>query len=428
MQNDKLEFNLQFPEKLIPILYGKARHKILYGGRGSGKSYGIADFLISQTACSKKRVLCTREYQTSIRDSVHKILKDRINVCRNYNCPDVYNCPGICDDCINFSKFFIVKNDSILSIYGSEFIFKGLAHKTEEIKSTEGIDLCWVEEAEKVSQNSWDVLTPTIRKENSEILISFNPDDEKSPTYQQFVVDEPYDCLRAKVNYSDNPFFPEVLRREMEYCRKFNFEKYEHVWLGRPKEFSEALIFKGKYRVEDFSTTELVPERFWFGCDWGFSNDPTVLLRFFIKDRKLYIDYEAYEVGVELEKIRPDEPDLTELFDRIPESRKWEIKADCSRPELISHMQRKGFHIIGAPKWENCVKDRIDFIKSFEEIIIHPRCEKTKDDFSLYHYKIDKPTGKVLPIIVKGNDHSCDALGYGLSDFIQHDISILDLV
>src|SRR3990167_5358556 len=201
---------IHMPQKAQEVIASKARNKILFGGRGGGKSYAFADALIGKALYNRLRILCTREMQNSIRDSVHKLLSDRITA-------------------LGFDDYFVVQKDSIQSRIGSEFIFKGLRHNISEIKSTEGIDICWVEEAERVSENSWTVLIPTIRKENSEIWVSFNPEDENSATYTRFIKNPPPDCKSEHLTYRDNEFFPDVLRREMEYDKRIDPDKYEHV-------------------------------------------------------------------------------------------------------------------------------------------------------------------------------------------------------
>ena len=207
---------IRIPEKLQFFLHGKARYKVAYGGRGSGKSVNIALSLLLRAMASQQRILCTRELQNSISDSVHKLLRDLI-------------------DKHGWLNYFTVTNNTIKNYLGSEFIFKGLRNNISEIKSLEGIDICWVEEAAKVSSDSWNILVPTIRKEHSEIWVSFNPDEIDDETYKRFVVSKPYDCLTARVNYCDNPFFPDVLKHEMEWDKQYNVPKYENVWLGKPK-------------------------------------------------------------------------------------------------------------------------------------------------------------------------------------------------
>lgn len=161
------------------------------------------------------RILCTREIQNSIKESVHKLLSDTI-------------------DRLELRKFFKITNNSLVCANGSEFMFMGLLRNVDQIKSTEGIDYCWVSEAHNVSDESWEILLPTIRKEGSEILIDFNPRHEDDPTYQRWVVDPPAGTISRLVNYTENPYFPDVLRIEMEHDKAKDKLLYEQKWLGKP--------------------------------------------------------------------------------------------------------------------------------------------------------------------------------------------------
>lgn len=385
--------------KVQAVLCKKSRYKVLEGGRGGGKSTPVADVLVARSSREKLRILCTREMQNSIRDSVHRLLSDRINA-------------------LELAPFFHIKQDSITSLCGSEFIFKGLHHNISEIKSMEGVDICWIEEAEKVSKDSLDVLIPTIRKEGSEIWITFNPEDEKSPVYQRFVVSNPPDCLHAHVTWRDNKMFPEVLRREMEYDKRVDPEKYEHVWEGKVKKYSQDVIFRDKVVVEEFEAPEGVT--FKFGADFGFSDDPTCLLRHYIQDNILYIDYEFYGHGVEL-------TDLHKGFHSVPESYKWKIVADSQRPDTISFLSKdfrdrdgviwRGFNIVGADKGKGSVEDGIEFLRGFEKIVIHPRCKGCKSDYGNYRWKKDKITDEILPIPLDKNNHGPDSSRYATEDY-----------
>jgi phage terminase large subunit len=403
------------PEKVQHVMAKPSRYKVLHGGRGSAKSYSFADALVTKTAHFPLRVLCTREKQNSIRDSVHRLLTDRINAHR-------------------LDDLFTIHRESIYSQAGAEFIFKGLHQNISDIKSTEGIDICWVEEAEKVSEDSWTILIPTIRKEGSEIWVSFNPEDERSSTYQRFVVHTPPDCRIAEVNYYDNDYFPDVLRREMEYDKAIDFEKYEHVWLGKIKAYAQDCIFK-RVRVEDFETPvgpdPTVPDiQFLFGADFGFSVDPTCLIRMFIKDRKLWIDYEAYGHGVDIN-------DLHQFFATVPESNKWKIIADSERPDTISFLAQphrgrdgawyEGYNIVGAEKGPGSVEDGIEFLNSFEEIVIHPRCKGAIDNFRNDRWKRDKVTNEILPIPLGKNNHATDACRYALEPYMKRHVTIFDV-
>lgn len=400
-----MQLDIDVVDIIGDVLYEPGRYKVLYGGRGSGKSWAIADYIISKTAFGKYRVLCTREIQGSIKDSVYRLLVDRIYFHK-------------------LQKFFVIQRDSISSIYGSEIIFKGLRQNISEIKSTEGIDICWVEEAEKVAVDSWDILIPTIRKNGSEILISFNPDDENANTYTRFVekdgkpVQLP-ECRIAFVNWWNNPWFPDVLKREMEWCRQNDPEKYEHVWGGRPKKYGQAVIFKNKLRIEDFPAPNPDETQFFYGADWGFGVDPCCLVRLFIRDRILYLDKEFYGYGIEID-------DLPRAFDSVEGARKYTIRGDSARPDTISYMCNHGFIVEPAEKGPGSVEDGIEFLKNFEAIIIHPSCTGSIGDFSNYRWKVDRITDMVLPIPVDKSNHSCDAARYALEPYMKGNWTIFD--
>lgn len=366
------------------------RYKVYYGGRGSGKSWACARILLARGFEKPVRILCAREIQRSISDSVHKLLSEQLEE-------------------MGLGGFYAITRDAIRGQNGTEFIFKGLRANPQEIKSMEGIDICWVEEAQAVSAESWDVLIPTIRKEGSEIWVTFNPLDEQDPTYQRFIANAPDDALVRKVNFDENPYFPEVLRKDMEWLKAHDYEAYKHIWEGEIRKISNALVFGGRFRVEPFEAPAKV--RFYHGADWGFAEDPTTLVRSFIKDRTIFIDYEAWGVGVDIDETPA-------LFDIVPTARKWPIKADCARPETISYMARQGFNIGPAPKWQGSIEDGIEWLKS-HEIVVHPRCRHMIDEFNTYSYKQDRQTGEILPIIVDKANHLCDSLRYAYADLIK---------
>lgn len=392
------ETRLSFAPKFKPLFQPK-RYKTFHGGRGGAKSWAAARALVIMAASKKLRILCTREVQNSIKDSVHKLLKDQIEM-------------------LGLNPWFRITNESITSASGSEFLFKGLRFDPLGIKSTEGVDICWVEEAQSVSSDSWAILIPTIRKEGSEIWVTFNPGEESDPTYQRFIVTPPDDSITVEVNYYDNPYLPDTLRKEMEYCKRVDYEAYEHIWLGKPKSISDSVIFRNRYRVEAFpDDLWLQADRLFFGADFGFANDPSTLIRMFMIETRLYIEYEAYGVGVELDE-------MPQFYDSIPEVRKWPVKGDNSRPETISYLARQGFSIDAAAKWKGSVEDGVTYLKGFEEIIIHERCKHTADEFRHYSYKVDKKTGDILPIIVDKFNHCIDAIRYGLDGYITSSDSL----
>lgn len=311
---------------------------------------------------------------------------------------------------MKLSDYFTITQDSIKGVYGSEIIFRGLKNNISEIKSLQGISIAWVEEAERVSKDSWETLIPTIREPNSEIWVSFNPESPDSPAYKMFVLSQREDSVVDFLNWDDNDMFPDVLRREMEYCKRVDLEMYEHIWMGKVKQYAQDVIFKDKFIVEEFDTPE--DAEFKFGADFGFSKDPSALIRSFIKDKKLFIDYEAYGHGVEIEE-------LPAFYDSVPESRKWEIIADSERPDTISFLRQKGFLIVGAEKGKGSVEDGIQFLRSFEKIIIHPRCTGAKTDFSNYRWKKDRITDQILPVPIDAANHAVDAQRYALEKYIK---------
>lgn len=376
-------------------LWRPHRYKVFYGGRGSGKSWAIAEALIVMADMCKLRILCCREIQKSIKDSSYQLLKDtalRLGIA---------------------NRFVFLETEIRHKKTGSKFIFTGLLRNEQTIKSKEGIDICWCEEAQTISETSWETLIPTIRKDGSEIWLSFNPLNADDPTTVRFVENPPPEAYVRKVNFDENPYFTEALRREMEWDKKNDFEKYLHIWEGYPRTFSDAQIFRGKFTVEPFddSLAEQA-DRLFYGADFGFAQDPSTLIRCFMLDRKLYIDYEAYGVGVEIDE-------LPQLYRSVPGADKWPIKADSARPETISYLRNRcGFNIDGVEKWQGSIEDGIAYLKSFEKIVIHPRCKHTADEFRLYSYKTDKTTNEVLPIILDKNNHCIDAIRYGLDGYI----------
>ena len=220
--SDPVKF--QFPEAFGP-LFKPHRYKVFYGGRGGAKSWAFARALLLEGADRPLRILCAREVQRSIKDSVHKLLGDQI-------------------EALGLGAFYEVLQNEIRGANGTEIVFSGLSSQTREsIKSFEGVDICWVEEAQVVSKRSWEILIPTIRKEASEIWASFNPELDTDDTYRRFVVRKPTDAVVVKVNWSDNPWFPSVLKQEMEDLKASDPDAYEHVWEGQCRAAVDGAIY-----------------------------------------------------------------------------------------------------------------------------------------------------------------------------------------
>jgi phage terminase large subunit len=393
----KKNLEIRVPHKFVNLTKD-ARYYVFYGGRGSGKSHSVARYLVARALTEPIRILCAREFQNSITDSVHALLADVIGS-------------------LGLSEHFDIKNNTIEGPAGSCFIFKGLAHNIEAIKSTEGIDIVWIEEAERVSQKSWDILIPTIRKPGSKIIVTFNPAFETDPTYQRFIIHPPPDSLVQKVNYFDNPHFPDVLRREMEHAKKVDYNKYLHTWEGNTLTYSDAQVFKDKYVVDEFESRPDEHKR--LGADWGFARDATTLISSFVRDGNLYIEYEAYGHGIEL-------TDLATFFRKVPGAERNKIYADSARPETISYMKNQGWNIEAAPKWSGSIEDGIEYMRSFKRIIIHPRCKNVINEFNSYSYKVDKKTDEILPIVMDDKNHTIDAIRYSLSNLIKRKVTIYD--
>jgi len=366
------------------------RYKIYWGGRGAVKSWGMAEALVRLAAAKPLRILCCREFQNSIKDSAHKLLKDTI-------------------ERLGLSTWFTVTADSIKSRVGAEFMFKGLHNNENGIRSTEGVDICWVEEAHSVTALSWQSLLPTIRGDESEIWISFNMVEESDATYQMFVANERPHSIVHHINYDSNPFLPKVLRDEMEHDKKTDYALYEHIWLGKPRKRSNAIVLNGKYRIEEFPDDLYEhADRLFFGADWGYAEDPSTLVRCFILNNKLYIEYEAYGKHIELN-------DYAAFYDQVPGSRDWPIYADSALPATISHVRGLGFAIDAAEKWPGSVEDGIKHLRGYDEIIIHPRCKMAADEAYKWRYKVDKKVldanmqPLVLPTLVDAHNHCIPA-------------------
>jgi len=382
----------------LEFLWDKKRYKIIYGGRAGVKSWGVAQELIIRAYEGNVRVLCGREIQKSIKNSVLKLLGDTIKR-------------------LGLSEYFDVQRNAIYCpSTGSEFMFEGLHQNVESIKSIESVDIVWIEEAENISEDTWDTLIPTIRKAGSEIWITFNPRLDTDPTYSRFIIPflkeiekngfyEDDTMYVVKTSYKDNPWLTKESRDDMERDKARDYDKYLWIWEGDCLKHTEARIFKN-WKIEEFDTPE--DAAFLFGADWGFSQDPTTLNRMFFNHEKriMYLDYEANKIGCELNH-------LNKLFDKVPGSRKHKIRADNARPETISYMSNTdGFNIVGAKKGPGSIEDGITFLESYD-IIVHPRCKNTIFELTNYSYKVDKNTKEVLDIIIDKHNHHMDALRYG---------------
>lgn len=379
------------------------RFKGLKGGRGGAKSHFFAEYLVADCVRQHIRAACVREVQNSIKESVKQTIEDKI---RKFGLT---------------SRFKITEREIVYPATDSLFIFRGLRnHTAASLKSLEGYNRALYEEAQQLSQHSIDTATPTFRAPGTEQLFAWNPDQADDPVDKFFRnnANDP-DFICRHVNYDDNPWFPEGLRRDMERDKRNDPEKYEHIWRGGYRTNSAAQVFKN-WRVEAFETP--ADARIYLGADWGFSEDPTVLVSCFIRGRTLFIDRSVWAVGCPTDQ-------LPKLFDQIdpawtPEkardptwrslAKKLQITADSARPETINFMNRSGFpKMLGAVKGPGSVEDGIEFLKSYD-IVIHPRCQDVIDEFRLYSYEIDKKTQQVTARLEDRRNHRIDAIRYAL--------------
>jgi phage terminase large subunit len=391
---------INLPPKLVPIFSpprGSVDYRGLYGGRGSGKSYSVALMAAVWGYAEKLRILCTREFQGSIKESFHAELKAAI------------------EDHSWLSDHYDVGVDYLRGSNGTEFLFKGLRHNINNVKSTAKIDLTIVEEAEDVPEVSWLALEATVfRQPKSELWAIWNPKVEGSPVDQRFRENPPERSLISSVQWNDNPFFPsglETLRKRQQ--EMLNPADYAWIWEGAYLQNSDAQVLSGKVKVRDFA-----PRMEWdgpyYGLDHGYAQDPMAAVECWVHDDVLYISREAVKVRLELDETAEF------VSHHIPGIEDYVIRADSARPESNSYLARNGLpRIEGVEKWKGSVEDGIAHLRSYREIVIHPRCRQAIHEANTYSYKVDRLTGDVLPVIIDANNHLIDAARYALAPLIK---------
>lgn len=392
--------NLQImtPRWAVPLLE-PARYKGAKGGRGSGKSHFFAEYIVEQLVMDPRtQVVCIREIQKSLKYSAKKLIENKIRD-------------------LGLSHLFDIQLTEIRR-KGAEglIIFTGAQdHTADSIKSLEGFDICWAEEAQSISHRSLELLLPTIRKDGSELLFSWNPDQPTDAVEKLFSgLESSDDAVCVHVNLDDNPWAPKTLRTQAEHDRRTDYDRYRHVWLGEYDLKSDSQVFAGKWRVD-----RVEPQPDWdgpyHGLDFGFANDPTAYTRSWVTpDNQLVIDREMFQVGLELDST------AKAVLKECPDADQFTIRADNARPESISYLKRHGLpRIIAAPKGKGSVMDGIEFMRSFDEIIIDERCVELQGEFQRYSYKVDKRSGDVLPTLVDDFNHGVDSIRYGISPLIR---------
>ena len=394
------EATIRLPPKLVDVFAperGAVQYRAAHGGRGSGKSFSFAKMAAIWGYAAPLRVLCTRDLQVSIKESFHAELKAAIA-----------SEPWL-------ASHYDVGVDYLRGDNGTEFLFRGLRNNISSVKSTAKIDLTIVEEAEDVPEAAWLALEATVfRQPKSELWAIWNPRLDGSPVDQRFRKAPPANALVVEMNHWDNPFFPEGLetlrKREQE---RLDPATYAHVWEGAYLTNSDAQVLAGKVRIADFE-----PGRDWdgpyHGLDYGFSQDPSAAVKLWVHDARLWVEYEAGKAGLEIDQTAQF------LRAKIPGIENHIIRADSARPESTSYLKRNGLpRTVSVEKWPGSVEDGVAHLRSYAEIVIHPRCVETIREARLWSYKVDRLTGDVLPVLVDANNHYWDAARYALAPIIQ---------
>lgn len=345
-------------------------------------------------------MLCAREHLVNLDESSMEEVKQAINA---HSWLQAYYEVG--------EKFIRSRDGRI------KYAFTGLRHNIMGIKSKARILRAWVDEAEQVSEKAWMNLIPTVRDEwaggHSEIWTSWNPESPDSATHRRFRSNPPENAKILEMNWRDNPWFPEVLNQERLLDMQNRPETYDHIWEGQFLVITDAQIFKDKFVVDEFE-----PEANWngpyHGLDFGFSQSPNAATQSYVHNKVLYIRRESYHKKLELNDM------VSVLARDIPRISMHVVRADAARPESISYLTNHGMpKVVACKKGPGSVEDGIEFMKSFDKIVIHPDCPNVARDFRLYSYKIDPLSGDILPIIVKAHDDTIDSIRYGLEPMIK---------
>ena len=384
---------VRYPNKLHPLLKSDKRYNVIYGGRDSGKSHTIARILIFKALDHKCIILCTRFIQKSISKSSYALLVKIINE-------------------YDLLKYFDITEKEIRCIRtGAKFIFEGLWQNIDNIRSLEGVNYCWLEEARTVPYDSWMILIPTLRTEGSQFYISFNPDQIDDPVYDMFVTHNRPDSLVIKINYNDNPFLSETSKKEIEYIKENKPNDYDWIYQGNIRATSEARILHNIV-IENFEIDK--SRQPFFGLDFGYQ-DANAAMQSYIYDNELFICNEYYS-----NQLSPDE--LRDQLLKIEWLLNQHIVADSSQPAMIKMLNATGrFQVsgarksIGQPQKEGAYKFSMAmYFKSFTKIHIHEtNCPNAAREIPRWSFQTDK-NDKILDVVADGDDHTTDAIIYSL--------------
>lgn len=387
-----METVIEIPEEFEPLFDDNWREAAIYGGRFSMKSHTVARFLLIKARQQKTRILCAREFQNSIQDSSHQLLADLIS---KYNLND----------------FKVTDKTIINTITGSDFLFKGLHRNEQSVKSTEGIDIAWIEEAQTITKDSIEILTPTVRKPGSKLIYTYNRLLENDPVHQRLVIEGRPNTLIINVNYDialKYGVMPDVIRNEMEDDKENRPSLYKHKWLGEPSSL-ERKIYSGWKIIEELPHEARLVRR---GLDFGYTNDPTAIISIYQYNGGYIIDEELYRKGMLNNQI-------AEFLNNLREPGTL-IVADSAEPKSIAEIKLHGLSVIPVNKVggtdnsgtrKSFKNYAIDYVKQ-QPISVTQRSQNILSEYSSYLYREDRD-GKILNEPEDGNDHAMDAILYG---------------
>lgn len=408
------ETRVQIIPKLIPMMtvpYGAVDYRVVHGGRGSGKTITMAKmvciFVLSMAVSGQSgTALCAREFLNSLEDSTLAEIKSAIN-----------SEPEILAPWFDVGEKYVRTRGLPGRI---DFVFVGLRHNVDSLKSKARVLITWVDEAENVSEMAWRKLIPTVMRYGGEMFLSYNPESPESATHKRFRANQSDRILIEQVNWNDNPWFPEALNRERLDDLEHRPDIYHHVWEGEFLTLTDAQVFAGKYEVKAFELPEkAVP---YFGLDFGFSKDPMACVEVYKQGQVLLWRREAVKIGLDMHLQGAFIRD--KMGDKIA---RYDVIADSARPENISYLSKPinqtggSFQlprIKASVKGKGSVEDGVDFIKSHHNII-HPDCPEIHREFKLYSYKVDRQSGQILPVLIDSNNHCIDAGRYALEPVVK---------
>lgn len=395
------------------IRYGRHEEFILKGGRSSTKSSVTSiECVLAIIDDPEANVLILRKHQNSVRKSVWNQVLWAMAM-------------------LGVSHKFKT-NISVLEITyiptGQKIIMGGLDDpgKWRSTKLEKGrFKIVWFEEAADFNgMEEIRNLRQSIQRGSDDIFITiftYNPPNDPRAWINEEAEREYPKRLIHHSTYLDVPYEwnGRAVYEAAERLRQNNPEAYRHEYMGEAVGRAEQIVFHGKWTVEDFpepDPDEIYQGRMFYGIDWGFANDDLAIVRTFIKDDRIYIDYAEGDVGIEIDQI-------TDKMDEVPGIKKWPILCDSNRPELIKYIQKKGYQAEKVEKWEGIVEDSVQYLRNFEKIVVHPRCDKLIKELTYYSYKVDRHTQRVLPVIPDGQkDHYIDALRYAINEYIKGDV------